>query len=732
MLRILCLLCTLWLIGCEGCASDDPTAAGGTKANGIGGETAVGGSGVNGGSGGLGGSGASAGSGGSTTAGGGSGGGGSGGDGGSSGGSATGGGGGSGGSSGGSGGASGGLGGGGGLSGGGGSGGGASVADSPVTQDIKMDYFGYRPTDRKVVIFTRNPNGPVYLRNTANQFVFAIPTNGGSITQKGYEPDSNDDIWWVEFDAFTTPGTYRLYVPDWDRQSYDFEIRDDIYNAVVLTVLKTFYYQRCGTNKPAAFASHWVDDGVCHGYDSTLGAAGGQPDYGVRDLSGGWHDAGDYNKYTGSAVEPVLYLLRAHEENPGAFKDGDLTIPESTNGFPDILDEVKWQLDWLLKMQLSSGDSPQYAGAFLRRIYDFHDQADAPPSDDTNDRYYWGPTLAVTGAATGALALAARIFAAEPSSPYGSGYVNTLQSAAENGWAWLFLQDDTGVPSGQLDYKLWAAAEIYRLNGNQDAKTYVESYGGASWAWAWLHPEVFPTHAAIAYLQTPGANPTIASNMRDSMANLVNQLFADDNLYRNGIATGAYGWGGSNRSRAKRGVYLMQAQTLLASHPTNPCATGACADFAQQFLHYHHGQNTMRMTYLTNMHHLGGDHASYQLYHYWFGLWNFTDTYSMDNFLGKPDAAVEPDYPYFDASDNHDANDNKHSVYGPAPGFITSGPNPGYAGTAIPPLNAGFLERYYRDFMDLTDHTAQPWALTEPTISGQGSYVALGAYFMKK
>ena len=140
----------------------------------------------------------------------------------------------------------------------------------------------------------------------------------------------------------------------------------------------------------------------------------------------------------------------------------------------------------------------------------------------------------------------------------------------------------------------------------------------------------------------------------------------------------------------------------------------------------------MRMTYLTNMHHLGGEHASYQLYHYWFGNWNLSDTYSIDNFLGKPDAAVEPDYPYFDASDNNGVNDNKHSLYGPAPGYITSGPNPTYSGSAIPPKDAGCIERYYRDFMDMSDSSASPWELTEATISGQSSYVGLGAYFMKK
>ncbi|NIR96288.1 MAG: hypothetical protein GWO08_22435, partial [Gammaproteobacteria bacterium] len=66
-----------------------------------------------------------------------------------------------------------------------------------------------------------------------------MPSNGGTITSKGNDgAPSGDDVWWVDFSSFSTPGTYRLFVPSLNGQSYDFEIRDDIYNNVVLTALK--------------------------------------------------------------------------------------------------------------------------------------------------------------------------------------------------------------------------------------------------------------------------------------------------------------------------------------------------------------------------------------------------------------------------------------------------------------------------------------------------------------
>ena len=73
-----------------------------------------------------------------------------------------------------------------------------------------------------------------------------------------------------------------------------------------------------------------------------------------RDVSGGWYDAGDYNKYTNWTAEYVVDLLRAYRERPEIWTD-DYDIPESGNGVPDILDEVKWGLDWLVKMQDDDG-----------------------------------------------------------------------------------------------------------------------------------------------------------------------------------------------------------------------------------------------------------------------------------------------------------------------------------------------------------------------------------------
>ena len=122
--------------------------------------------------------------------------------------------------------------------------------------------------------------------------------------------------------------------------------------------MRAFFYQRAGFEKKPEFAGRNWADRASHlgpGQDGqNAPGTNGNPNAPVapseiKDLRGGWYDAGDYNKYTTWTANYVVILLRAFEENPQAFSD-DYEIPESGNGIPDILDEVRWAIDWLGRM----------------------------------------------------------------------------------------------------------------------------------------------------------------------------------------------------------------------------------------------------------------------------------------------------------------------------------------------------------------------------------------------
>src|SRR5512133_2618566 len=106
-------------------------------------------------------------------------------------------------------------------------------SSAPVSQNSRMDDFGYRPSDVKVAIFIADPGGTVEIRNTSDQVVFTIPGNGGSIVSMGADGQPTGySVWQVDFTPFNTPGTYRLYVPAWNAQSYDFDLEPNVYDEV--------------------------------------------------------------------------------------------------------------------------------------------------------------------------------------------------------------------------------------------------------------------------------------------------------------------------------------------------------------------------------------------------------------------------------------------------------------------------------------------------------------------
>jgi hypothetical protein len=578
-----------------------------------------------------------------------------------------------------------------------------------VTTSVKLDNFGYRPDDVKVAIFSADP-GAVQVRTRAGAVVFAVQTNGGSISSKGLDAPSGDQVWWVDFSPLSARGTYHLFSPSLNARSYEFVVAPDVYNDVMRTALKTFYRQRCGIAKPTTYAGAWADGTACHRADVSTGPAAGVVDRGLRDLTGGWHDAGDYNKYLFyAASNAILFMLRAWEDDPRAFPDGDLNIPESGNGVSDLLDEVKWELDFFLKMQLPDG-------SVLSQVHaDGSASGASPPSADTTRRYYQNPTLESGAVFAGSCALASRVFKAAGQAAYAA----TLKNAALLTWSWLRGQGDSHE-------KVWAAAEIFRMDPKVDsARSYVDGYHAANWSGVIFNVTSYDAHASITYVQTVGATPAVVLAMRANIGRQVDLIFAADDLYRNGMPSSAYHWG-SNEIRAGLGVFLLRAARL---GETGAHTAEECRRHALDILHFFHGQNPLSMVYLTNMVSRGGEHSSWQFYHNWFG--QAQNSYSRSNYVGKPASVVEPHYPYFSGADNHGIRDDKTSALGPAPGFVPGGPNKNYLGDATPPGGAVFPNRFYRDWNDQAVWTARSWEITENSIGYQGPYVALVAAFVR-
>ncbi len=210
-------------------------------------------------------------------------------------------------------------------------------------QPILTNQVGYLNDANKQVIFRGDDLTDTsfnVINSTTGEVVYT-----GEISEGTYSSLGDETYYYGDFSALTTDGTYYIETETLG-QSYPFEISSTVYDDLLNSTLKMFYLQRCGTAVEDDNAGH----PECHNTLATI--------YGTDtqiDVSGGWHDAGDYGRYVVAGAKAVADLLLAYDTNPDIFTD-DLGIPESGNGTADILDEVRYELEWLLKMQdLSSG-----------------------------------------------------------------------------------------------------------------------------------------------------------------------------------------------------------------------------------------------------------------------------------------------------------------------------------------------------------------------------------------
>jgi len=150
----------------------------------------------------------------------------------------------------------------------------------------------------------------------------------------------------LDFSSYGMPGKYFLKAGD--IKSPEFRIGYDVYKGVSDYILRYMRQQRCGYNP-------WLKDS-CHTHDGFI------VDHPTRtgeiiDVTGGWHDASDYLQYLPTSANAVYQLLYAYRKAPEVFGDNyDANGNPGSNGIPDVLDEAKWGLEWLLKMNPDSGE----------------------------------------------------------------------------------------------------------------------------------------------------------------------------------------------------------------------------------------------------------------------------------------------------------------------------------------------------------------------------------------
>jgi hypothetical protein len=611
-----------------------------------------------------------------------------------------------------------------------------SCAKTPVSELIRVDQFGYRPAAKKVAVLVDpvvgwNASqelrpGPLYEVRSWDDGKLAFSGAPQAWSQGAVQKTSGDRGWWFDFSFLSREGSYCVVDRQNGLRSYRFDIGRSVYRDVLHAATRVFYFQRANfaKKKPWACVGNkcWTENADYVGPRQDREARSvkdrGNPAT-ARDLTGGWWDAGDTNKYVTFAQPAVHQLLTAYADKPSAFTD-DFGIPESGNGVPDLLDEIKVELDWMFKMQ-----APDLNGGVLLKVGNL-DHGDPVPARSTFPRFYYPEACSSsTIAAASIFAHAAVVFGKLPSL---KPYADELSSRAKRAYDHFQHKprhtdcDNGTIRSGDADTDLVsqeqtsvvAAIYLYALTGEPAyaqliAKSLPTTVPMREDRWSSYAPE--QGEALLFYAALPNADPSIKAAILErklSQARTVDiyGMKPELDLYRAYMREDSFHWA-HNQVRANVGNTNYQ---LVNLGPAKPSDAATFADRAEGLLNSFHGVNALGLVYLTNMYAFGAEKSANQIFHTWF----------RDG---------DPDY-----------DDAQKSRLGPPPGYVPGGPNHQYC--ASQPQSRCFKsklkqqppQKAYLDFNTGWEPTVehdQSWEITEPGIYYQAAYVSLVSKFVE-
>ncbi|MBQ7581960.1 MAG: glycoside hydrolase family 9 protein, partial [Lachnospiraceae bacterium] len=372
---------------------------------------------------------------------------------------------------------------------------------------------------------------------------------------------------------------------------------------VLTDVFRCLYFQRCGVELTPEYAGEYVHP-ACHLTPAIL-----LSDYLGKiehpktfDVSGGWHDAGDYGRYISAAGVTIGHLLYAYELFPSVFAKS-MHIPESGNGMPDLLNECLVELKWMLKMQRDDG-------ALYHKVTTFVHAEFIMPQDDTDQLLLFPVSTMATGDFAAAMALASRVYA-----PFMKDFANEALLAAKRAYAWLRTQEyipfhnPEGCNTGEyddhtdVDERLWAAAELLRSDP-EHASQYLEDlqkYTGLNenkTGFGWRNVSGL---AAMSILTDADHHASsVEEPFREAVLTEISRLLKliDETGWHLAMERDDFEWG-SNMVVLNRGMIMTLASLI------EPKNAKKSRDGILSHLHYLFGRNPMNTSYVTGC----GEHA---------------------------------------------------------------------------------------------------------------------------
>ena len=455
------------------------------------------------------------------------------------------------------------------------------VADYAATA-VRVNQVGYLKDYEKRCTFIYDA-GDFF--DVVNAETNAIVYTGAIVNKSQYE-QSGELNSYGDFSTFVEPGTYFIR-SQIGIISDTFSIVDQTSDEFKNSLLRMLSLQRCGTELDSSWAGD-LSHTICHNQEATL--------YGTetkKDVSGGWHDAGDYGRYVKTGTKAVSDLLLSYLYNQNYYNDQANTI-DSNNNQNDLLDEARYELEWLLKMQDSNG------GVFNTVITPNMSNV-VSPEEDTQDLYVLFIETSSTADFAGTMALSYITY-----KDIDEEFANTCLEAAKKADEYLSQteQEEHDNPSefnggnyrddsdeeGRFYTKMALYVATHDTSYLNDAKSLYESNNDVSNGVTWKKNGGFGRYLFLADEQSKIDDPDFYETMLTSLKNEADSIVAMSNGNGYNISIYEFPWG-SNSDLINNGIILSMAYDFTGN-----------TEYAQKSyeqISYILGKNPLNMCFVT-------------------------------------------------------------------------------------------------------------------------------------
>jgi endoglucanase len=468
--------------------------------------------------------------------------------------------------------------------------------------EIRMNQLGFYPEGEKLAAVITSSSGSFVVKSTLNdEEVFS-----GTLGASQQWDKSGEAVAIAGFTELDAPGIYYLEVEGIGR-SHDFMVGERAYLGTARAAMKAYYFNRASTELTEAYAGPWArpaghpDDQVrVHASAATEE----RPEGTIISAPKGWYDAGDYNKYIVNSGISVYTLLSAYQHYPEFFNELNTNIPESNNEVPDILDEVMWNLEWMMDMQDPHG------GGVYHKLTTANFSGAVMPHQATNTRFVVQKSTAASLNFAAVMAQSYRVYL-----DFDPEFAQAALAAAIKAYEWAEANPRVYYNQGQMnnaydpdiytgeygdgnvtDEFNWAATELYLSTKNEAYFEQVNiNYSGWIGAPGWN----FVTPLALMSLvyheeELTGAAAEQIGNIRGALLNMANGYLnrKEETPYR--VSINDFYWG-SNSLAANQGMILLAAYKASENEAYLLAANAA--------LDYLLGRNATEFSFVTGLGH---------------------------------------------------------------------------------------------------------------------------------